>query len=443
MQKIKLIGWLLVVCLVAGIFLALPDVRAEAPWLTGWNRRELFYWQGGTPLNASLGVQGSLTVLNQTGFSSSTTFYIYNETLTTFEDLRVTQNDGTTVLPVWNQTTNRGLNCTFWAEFPSVNASYFLYWNNPSASNVWNQTAVFIDVIGGVVGAWNMEEANAADPVVDYSGNGNTGTATGTTIGTGKYAGKNGRVFNGTGEKILLTNKIDLPNGWTIIATFKRSGNSGGTGGQHGIVYCFYGDVNNYLQTGTMGTISPVYNSLRTHGVPEWLGDQQSITNDANFHLIGSQYDPVTKIIKTIGDTVITAGTSHTDVIYTGAFVPVFGRLSATAAFANGVLSGIIFFNTPAINSTQIGNIYANYPDVVLEAGKVLARNYVYPLPSVSLFGSVESAPPVPTPSPSPSSTPDPNALTIDDAVGLAVVGVVFAIALPMAFVVYKKRQTD
>ncbi|MFW0862566.1 MAG: DUF2341 domain-containing protein [Candidatus Komeilibacteria bacterium] len=46
----------------------------------------------------------------------------------------------------------------------------------------------------GLVGYWNMDEASGS--VLDSSGNGNTGTVTGTTVVVGKYG--NGRSFNGT-----------------------------------------------------------------------------------------------------------------------------------------------------------------------------------------------------------------------------------------------------
>jgi Concanavalin A-like lectin/glucanases superfamily/Domain of unknown function (DUF2341) len=60
----------------------------------------------------------------------------------------------------------------------------------------------------GLVGYWDMDEVSGN--ILDSSGNGNTGTVTGTTVVAGKYG--NGRSFNGSsyadmGDKDLITNR--------------------------------------------------------------------------------------------------------------------------------------------------------------------------------------------------------------------------------------------
>lgn len=77
----------------------------------------------------------------------------------------------------------------------------------------------------GLVGYWNMDEANGAT-AADTSGSGNNGTATGTTIDTGKFG--NARVFNGISDKVGISTYNNLPLGnsaMTISAWFKITGN--------------------------------------------------------------------------------------------------------------------------------------------------------------------------------------------------------------------------
>jgi hypothetical protein len=88
-------------------------------------------------------------------------------------------------------------------------------------------------------------------------------------------------------------------------------------------------------------------------------------------------------------DTAISTGTTHTDVIYAGALPPQFGKIATLAEFANGVFSGVYFFDNPSITQTQIANIYNNYPDVSLDPGKALVRKYASTtLPSLLSWGT-------------------------------------------------------
>ena len=150
MQKIIVITLIISFCLILIPF----NVKAIGEgWLTDWNNRCSFYYSS---TETTIDYQSKLVVINQTGLSYDSTFYIVNSSLSSFHDLRVTNNDGLTLLPIWNQSTYYSLNCTFWVKFPMVNTTYYLYWNNSLANNVWNQSAVFIDVIGGLraLGRW-------------------------------------------------------------------------------------------------------------------------------------------------------------------------------------------------------------------------------------------------------------------------------------------------
>ncbi len=75
-----------------------------------------------------------------------------------------------------------------------------------------------------LVGYWSMNEGSGST-VMDWSGNGNNGTATGTTIVAGKYG--NARSFNGAGDYVSGSENASLcPNEGTLAAWAKPS--SGG-----------------------------------------------------------------------------------------------------------------------------------------------------------------------------------------------------------------------
>ncbi len=71
------------------------------------------------------------------------------------------------------------------------------------------------------VALWHMNDASGAS-VTDSSGNSNTGTATGTTITTGKFG--NARSFNGSSDYITVTDSISLkPSRITMEVWIKTS----------------------------------------------------------------------------------------------------------------------------------------------------------------------------------------------------------------------------
>jgi hypothetical protein len=68
----------------------------------------------------------------------------------------------------------------------------------------------------GLVGYWKMDEASGN--LVDSSGNGNTGTITGTTVIPGKYG--NARSFSSSSDMTAITT-IPIPGSWSIATWFK------------------------------------------------------------------------------------------------------------------------------------------------------------------------------------------------------------------------------
>jgi hypothetical protein len=68
---------------------------------------------------------------------------------------------------------------------------------------------------GPLVGYWKLDEPNGKDPVVDSSGNGNTGTAYGTSVVEGKF--NRARRFSGKGDYIEIPS-INIRDAITVAA---------------------------------------------------------------------------------------------------------------------------------------------------------------------------------------------------------------------------------
>jgi len=177
-------------------------------WLSGWQYRQTHTLTAG--VGAGANYQMSFTVHYGAGVSLDDDVYCDSKCQADFDDVRFTASDGTTVLPCWLQSKVDGDYAVFWVKVTDdldSDVDVAVYYGNAGAVSVSNQANTFVDVISGVVGAWNMEEALATDPVVDYSGNGNTGTATGTTIVASPFfTGKTARQYDGTDDFVNLGN---------------------------------------------------------------------------------------------------------------------------------------------------------------------------------------------------------------------------------------------
>lgn len=84
--------------------------------------------------------------------------------------------------------------------------------DNVSSTAIWDNFTAS-GTLAEIVGNWNMDEGSG-QTVGDYSGKGNNGTATGTSIVYGKKW--NGRSFNGIGDYIALSSQPPLKDGFTF-----------------------------------------------------------------------------------------------------------------------------------------------------------------------------------------------------------------------------------
>jgi hypothetical protein len=112
--------------------------------LTGWQYRKSHNITNSTGADVNYTV--NITVVNGTGTDSGNTVYIYNKTRSDFGDIRFTNSTGS-LLNYWIESVNSGANATFWIQIDgnltSANQTIYIYYGNPSATNISNGTNTF------------------------------------------------------------------------------------------------------------------------------------------------------------------------------------------------------------------------------------------------------------------------------------------------------------
>ena len=122
-------------------------------------------------------------------------------------DLRFTNQNGK-ILPYYIDSGCNTTTTKVWVlinSLPANTSTIYMYYGNPSASQ--GSSSSQFDNVVGLVGYWTMNDASGST-VTDSSVDTNNGTATGTTISTGKYA--NDRSFNGSSDYIQAPDAASL-----------------------------------------------------------------------------------------------------------------------------------------------------------------------------------------------------------------------------------------
>ncbi len=226
--------------------------------------------------------------------------------------------------------------------------------------------------------------ADVGVPAADYSGNGNNGSATGTTVVASPFfAGKNARQFNGYGDHIACLTSPDF-SVWTAVAWFKRLGGSNVAYKGHSMLCGINKQGNNDMYVVDDGTqLVGAYQQADL----VFKNSLKSIANPSGLNHVVYTYDGnalKAYVNNSVGSTtVVTAPRSGTNAL-------AIGLLGTNYYGANGIIANVLLFNV-AITDTQRANLYANYPDVTLDAGKVLVRKYAATAqPSHDVWGGLE-----------------------------------------------------
>jgi hypothetical protein len=338
--------------------------------LSHWQFRKLLVISANTDAGANYQL-GPLTIYYGLGTDTTNNFYLNGRCNSDFSDLRFTDENGF-LLSYWIQTKTDGVSATVWvkctADLSDRATIIFLYYGNGSASSTSSQANTFIDVISGVVGAWNMEEALATDPVLDYSGNGNDGTPTGTTVVAGKFAGKNARGFAGAANRV----EMDLP---VTVAPYAVIMNLNITDPATNQVVYHLNWGGNYPRIIINGGKFLIYTGADFYAYSTPIVGAPTGWINVAF-LINSAVDAGLWKVYING---LDATGIHSD---GGVYVEpnIAGAFGANEYV--GSAGNVFILSVPT--ETQIINISTNYPDVSLEAGKVLVRKYAYPAPTAT-----------------------------------------------------------
>jgi hypothetical protein len=346
----------------------------------------LMHWQIRKPLvitqNVDAGANyqlGPLTLYYGLGIDTANTFYCNGRCNSDFSDIRFTDENGF-LLSYWIQTKTDGVSAVVWvkctADLSLGSTVIFMYYGNSSASQFSSQADTFVDVISGVVGAWNMEEDHATDAVVDYSGNGNDGTPTGTTIVASKFSGKTSRSFVGASLDKIIVSDDDVLD-FSAIQSFS---------------------VMVWLKTSTAGALTFVNKeqawnnerwslAIKADDHPDFYvydGDvfdhviSTTHISDGAWHNLIAVRNVVTDKIYGYQDSVVSVPADDPATTLSSTNPLNIGMRQGGVTYYTGVMGNLIIFGG-IISQTQANNLYSNYPDVSLEVGKVLVRKYAYP----------------------------------------------------------------
>lgn len=298
-----------------------------------------------------------------------------------FDDLRFFNYEDDVLLYAWNETTVIGEYIEIWLKL-GASKNVIMRYNNPDAEPYWNIDAVFEDVIDGVVGAWCMNEPLETDEVVDYSGNGNDGTPTGTTVVEGRF-GK-ARTF-GASDKVTVNDAdiLDVTSAFTISAWVDLPAVEEQT--------ALYPTLISKDDTGERTwfmCVTGAYQSCRIYvgGVAKSVTPITSIDN-IGWCLVTLVYDGayLKYYLNGVLDCVPLAVSGSVDITT----APVrfgTGLDSGSSRFQKGAVDEVLICNQ-AFAPANILNIYNYYGDPTLEAGKVCCRVWVDVMPSV-VFGA-------------------------------------------------------
>lgn len=381
----KKTSFFLVLLLVSCCWAVLP-VHGYA-WINGWDYRKTLAVSQSS--DAGTNYQLNFTLHYGSGTDSDQNVYLDGHCQVDFDDIRFTEDDGTTYLDHWRKSYTSADQAEFWVEISAnlteAAAQIYVYYGNSEADSASDQAATFIDIISDVTGAWLMDENNETDLVIDSSGQEHDGTPTGTSVIPGVFEGKNARNFNGSGEGITIGHSdifdvqsfsLSLWFNATLVSNSLFANGGYGFGGFH-LGLGGSGSVFIEACVGSAWTTEQVYGSTQP-------------LNDGFFHsvvLVIYSNHTVSFYIDGVYDG---GGVLSDDIFYTGSSSVYIAQreFPSSELWFKGVIDETIFYNQ-TLSSAKIENINAHYGDSTLEESKLLIRNWVYPVPSV-VAGSEE-----------------------------------------------------
>jgi hypothetical protein len=229
-------------------------------------------------------------------------------------------------------------------------------------------------------------------PAQDYSGNGNHGATTGTTITASPFfAGKNARQFNGITDKITIPSpaSLDITDTMSILVLAKPSTGTG----QQGII-----SVGGYFQNGFSVYVRHVAGfdlgaCFNPNGTVAILAPSGTVNYGAK-NLLGLIYDG-TDCKGVINNSIITNPSSQDATRYFGNINIGYAGGISPPNYLNGIIDSVIIIHG-VVTQANIDAIYNsgtfNYPDPRLIEGSIVVRKWASTtLPTVASVSSMQT----------------------------------------------------
>lgn len=174
----RLVTILLLFLMAAQFLVSVPMHQVQGSgenWLEGWNYRKSHMICNST--GAGSNYQVNITTFYGSGSDSGSYVYLHSRCQTTFADVRFTDNDGSTLLDICNETCFVSVNATFWVEvqddLSSQNVTIYIYYGNAEASSVSNGDNTFLffdDFLGSSLNASKWTSSSRAGGTATVSG---------------------------------------------------------------------------------------------------------------------------------------------------------------------------------------------------------------------------------------------------------------------------------
>jgi|GEM_PF-1423967 len=173
----------------SGITINPESYTGQTPWYnTSWSYRAPIYIDN---------TQNPYDLTDyQILFGIDTTDLVPSQMLANFNDVRFTEDDQTTpVNHYYDSTNSTSSNTHFWVEVPDIPAksteTIYIYFGNSGASSAssFDNTLTKDFYEDGLVGLWHLDDGSPATTVADSSGNGHSGTFNGSPSWQGSDGG--------------------------------------------------------------------------------------------------------------------------------------------------------------------------------------------------------------------------------------------------------------
>jgi len=322
-------------------------------------------------------------------------------------DIRFTDFDGT-LLNYWIEPNTCNTNNTkIWVKVPFIpggsTETIYLWYGNPNATSMSNASSVFIDIINGLVAAWNFNEGQG-NIVYDSSGNGHNLTIYNATWVNGKF-GK-ALYFNGINSYAVAQpftvygwNGISICR-WVIIPSYKPNT----AWSKSFMIGDYWTDYPSFFQAYPNSTISYGFSILFTTRRPNGTQGYYSWYVDVfntwvficdTFNLTTGVYDgylngnlEYSTIIPSDEETILqwNPNTATYPFLYERFVI---GCNTWFTECVNETVSQAMIFNI-SLTSLEVSELYNNYGySTPNYPGKVLIKEYTSPEPTIFLGNEV------------------------------------------------------